>query len=413
MLPQFRYMVSRFADLMGENADTLSVRFRLLETAWELFRNNPILGYGSTKDSIAILIFRETGFPKVSHNAYLDIGLQAGLAGLLAFGALYFNILYDFARKLIARSGQTKWQYPIYLIFLNTLVAGLVLSLNFRDIHIYIIAFAIVLPGLGREKSIDLVMIWKRIVKLRIPIVISMAAALLAGILSGLLIPETAYRSVIEVNATKTQKALTDEFKNYLDEDMQVQFKRHNWFMREFSVKLIATTEVYERVFGSVSATGFWNDFDEFAKGIDIDMRSGNINERLTVVYGEKEASAEVIEKLRNELLLEFENMVMEGIYKEIDFRRDRVEENIEKYKSEKLDDYLESIEYNKAFIARLEIAAEGSYENLVEGNIAIVEKGEGLTKNVPGTGLLTMVLMGLLWIMVIQAVHILRKEEI
>ncbi len=126
--------------------DLLPQRTMLLKSAWKIFTQNPILGYGGTKDASAILIYQDIGKNKLSHNAYFDIAIQYGFMGIIAFATLYLTILSDFMIKVFRKFKNFSWQYPIYIVFINILLAGLVLSLNFRDMQVYCLAFVMAMP---------------------------------------------------------------------------------------------------------------------------------------------------------------------------------------------------------------------------------------------------------------------------
>ena len=146
-IPSFQDMIFRLLKASDISSEFLPQRMNLLKSALRIFARNPILGYGGVKEASAILIFTESGEYRLSHNAYLDIAIQYGVFGILAFATLYLTMFTDFITRVFDKSGSYKWQYPLYIVLINIILAGMVLSLNFRDMHIYIIAFIATLPS--------------------------------------------------------------------------------------------------------------------------------------------------------------------------------------------------------------------------------------------------------------------------
>ncbi len=133
----------------------LSGRYQLFVTSIMYYLEKPILGYGGTKEASAVLIYGYTNLTKISHNAYLDIAIQYGLLGFIAYAGLYLRLLSDFIIKIFGRGKSYEWQYPIYILFINILLAGFMLSLNFADIQIYILAFLLALPAINYKEALN------------------------------------------------------------------------------------------------------------------------------------------------------------------------------------------------------------------------------------------------------------------
>ena len=142
----FRNSFYRLFQSPDITVNLLPQRTMLLKSAWKIFTQNPILGYGGTKDASAILIYHDIGKSKLSHNAYFDIAIQYGFMGIIAFATLYLTILSEFLIKILRKIKNYSWQYPVYIVFINILLAGMVLSLNFRDIQVYCLAFVMAMP---------------------------------------------------------------------------------------------------------------------------------------------------------------------------------------------------------------------------------------------------------------------------
>ena len=414
LLPSFRDMVFRVLKLADTSKDFLPVRIGLLRSAWRIYCRNPILGYGGMKDSAAILIFEEMGLTKVSHNAYLDIGIQFGIAGILAFGTLYMSILWDFIRKLRARTREFVWQFPIYLIFINILLAGLVLSINFRDMHIYIIAVAAALPVTASGgKTICMDSFINSIRKYRILVVVTLVLAMAGGLAAGLTLMDTGYRSIIEIDETMTKKDLKAEVADYFDESLYEKFKTSNAFMTEFSLGMVFNEDSIKKVYEAWENEGAKPTFVEFEKGTSIDMRSTNNTDRLVVIYDSKEESEAVIDLIGREVLLEFDKLIKEGIEEELLFRKEKIIALEEKLAEDKLELYEEKIEKNKIFVDQLETTAGMSFVRLLENNMEVVEKGNELANNAVPLGVLAMVMTAIIWILVISAVQIFKEKGV
>lgn len=147
-IPYFDNLIRRLTreGLTGSLRGFLNGRYEMFESAIYRIRQNPLLGYGGTKEASGFYIFQDTGIPDISHNAYLDIFVQYGIYGIIVFVGMYLYIVSEGVIKAIDKRHRYDWQLPYYVTFINLLIAGMLLSLTFRDMYIYSLAFVLALP---------------------------------------------------------------------------------------------------------------------------------------------------------------------------------------------------------------------------------------------------------------------------
>jgi O-antigen ligase len=150
-----RNLLMRFfgREMLSSIHKFLSGRWHLFVTAFGHYLEKPLLGYGGSVEATAILIYKSTDMAKVVHNDYLGVAIQYGLPGILVFMVMYLKLIGDFIVKIFSGIKNLEWQYPLYILLLNVILAGLVLSINFSDYHIYILAFVLAIPTLGLNKE--------------------------------------------------------------------------------------------------------------------------------------------------------------------------------------------------------------------------------------------------------------------
>jgi len=137
-------------------------RFRLLELAFELIRNSPLLGVGSNHFSHALpqvvtLDFTGAWLATV-HNKYVLVWVETGLLGLVTFGYFLLTIL---RRAWQVFAGDDEFLSPLALGFLSGFIA-LMVHMNFdkfgsrADVHLLWLVAGIML-AIYRVRSAELV----------------------------------------------------------------------------------------------------------------------------------------------------------------------------------------------------------------------------------------------------------------
>lgn len=153
IMPYFKNLLIKVLRTGGLNniVGMLNGRYELYQSAIQLILRNPLVGYGGSKDTAIILLYNDIGIPQVAHSIYLEIILQYGVYGTIIFAFIYGGVFSEFFIKINKKFiHQNYWQLPVYLSFFSLLIAGLLLSINFRDIYIYLLALVFVLPKVDK-----------------------------------------------------------------------------------------------------------------------------------------------------------------------------------------------------------------------------------------------------------------------
>ncbi len=153
-LPYFQNLLvrvtqqSQLSNLVG----MLNGRYELYQSSFRLILQRILIGYGGSKDTAIILLHNDIGIPQVAHSIYLEVLLQYGVYGTIIYTFIYSNLLSNFTIITSKRFYQEyTWQIPVYISFFSLLVAGILLSINFRDIYIFLLAFVLVLPSIQKK----------------------------------------------------------------------------------------------------------------------------------------------------------------------------------------------------------------------------------------------------------------------
>ena len=156
-LPSLSGLIERLfqASYLKSLSKFLNGRYELFEAGFKLILNNPILGYGSSEEVTAFYIYNISGISQVAHNLFLETIIQYGAYGTIIFLGIYFYFISEFIIKAFNRFAKRyRWELTLYIVFFSVLVAGLFLSIDWRDIYIYSIMFLFALPYRKKEEEV-------------------------------------------------------------------------------------------------------------------------------------------------------------------------------------------------------------------------------------------------------------------
>lgn len=152
-LLQKNYIVQRMTDFSLEN-ETIKARLVMWRTAWEGFKENPILGWGRENFSIVFNTHFQPAFNQAgvgegwedrTHNIFIDELVHGGILGLAVYLALFVAIFLA-VRKEIVLLG----------LFIAYVIQGMfgVESLNSYLLFFLWLAFLVVRSGETKEPSL-------------------------------------------------------------------------------------------------------------------------------------------------------------------------------------------------------------------------------------------------------------------
>jgi len=134
----------------------LNGRYELYRAGSRVALENPIIGYGSSIDVPGFYIYSISGIAQVSHNTFLDIVIQYGAYGTIIFFSIYLYFISEFSIKAFSKfNNKYIWEFPIYIMFISILVAGLFLSIDLRDIYVYTMMFLFALQYREKNKEVS------------------------------------------------------------------------------------------------------------------------------------------------------------------------------------------------------------------------------------------------------------------
>jgi len=157
-LPTFYGIIERVleAKYFTSLENLLNGRYDLYRAGGRALLRNPIIGYGNSKDVTGYYIYSISGIAQVAHNTFLDIIIQYGAYGTIIFLGIYLYFISEFSIKAFSKLNEKYiWEFPIYIMFISILVAGLFLSIDLRDIAVYTIMLLLALPYREKIKEVN------------------------------------------------------------------------------------------------------------------------------------------------------------------------------------------------------------------------------------------------------------------
>jgi len=157
-LPAFYGVIERVLDARYFTSleNLLNGRYALYRAGSKVLLNNPIIGYGSSKDVTGFYIYSASGISQVAHNTFLDTIIQYGAYGTIVFFSIHLYFISEFSIKAFSKFNEKYiWEFPIYIMFISILLAGLFLSIGLRDIYIYIIMVLFALQYREKNKEVS------------------------------------------------------------------------------------------------------------------------------------------------------------------------------------------------------------------------------------------------------------------
>jgi len=137
--PALRHRVQSFSSL---ESNSISQRFELWQSNWQMFLDHPLLGVGAHRNSARaaeynLKLFGKVGFVNDSHNNVLQVLAGTGLIGFISLTIFMIGLLY--ATWLRFTKSEDPWSKSIHLGALGTQIffhAGGLTQSNFVDAEV-------------------------------------------------------------------------------------------------------------------------------------------------------------------------------------------------------------------------------------------------------------------------------------
>ena len=149
-------------DYMDRKNENVEIRLAQYDTAFSMFRSNPLLGVGLNNNLIASHAYNKESYSPTSlsqhandhpiHSFYLSLLVETGIVGFILYLAFFFGICRETVRLARAPSPQIRFASTFILIALVGLGVGILFNPLFEDAVLTIVwLFAGLSMALGRS----------------------------------------------------------------------------------------------------------------------------------------------------------------------------------------------------------------------------------------------------------------------
>ena len=114
------------------NESSISLRIYMVKYGLELFKANPLIGYGI--NNYEILLKKDIGIITYAHNNYIELLVDVGILGAIVYYAMYVNAIIC----LLKSKNNLNLRY-LFLTFLLSILIIDFASVNYYSKHIYIV----------------------------------------------------------------------------------------------------------------------------------------------------------------------------------------------------------------------------------------------------------------------------------
>jgi hypothetical protein len=288
----------------------------------------------------------------------------------------------------------------------------------------------------------ELNILFNRIKRYRYLIAISLVLAFAIGAAAGLIFNKTVYRSIARVDTHRISLNISKTF----DENYYYLFFRYflnsEKYISDIKTDLFKKESVLQKSHEKLTGMNFDISYDDYVKGIEVDMRDSRTVYRVATVFPDSNLSVKALEVLLDETKAAFDYQVKERVIAEIEHRefsngllagesevlageigiimnqiQDASAENEKEAfqvtlsdKEKELKRTNRQIDENNIHIERLNQIAGFSFWELFERDTEIIEEGNRIEKNAVGIGLAAVVFALLSWLIVFYADYILKQ---
>ena len=280
--------------------------------------------------------------------------------------------------------------------------------------------------------------------KFKYMIIISMVIAFAVGFIVGNFIIETVYRSVAVVNVNRISINISKTF----DENFYYLFYRYfrnsEDFSSDITIDLFRTEPVLKNSHEKLFDMGFDIAYDDFAKGIEVDLRDRNTGYRVVAVYPDPALAENSLRIVLEETRTAFDMSIKDRIYTEIEHRESKIDWLLEQSQDKSFEinnaeglldnssDETEKVklrnqlaglkaerdvfnnqyEDNLIHIVRLKQVADFSFWELFEKETVHKKEAVEIGTDAVAVGLTSVTLALLIWLIAVYAVYIINKTR-